>query len=50
MVSNYNHYKVWDEITYAFLNFNDAAGKVWEWMSNFTLQSTGCMIINQYYH
>ena len=21
-ISNYNHYKVWDEITYPFLNFN----------------------------
>ena len=30
-ISNYTHYKVWDEITYPFPNFNE----VWEWMSNF---------------
>ena len=27
------HYKVWDEITYQFPNFNTI--EVWEWMSNF---------------
>ena len=35
-VSNYIHYKVWDEITYPFPNFNGAAVEVWEWISNFT--------------
>ena len=28
--------KVWDEITYSFLNFNGATVKVGEWISNFT--------------
>ena len=36
MVSNYNHYKVWDEITYPSSNFNGAAVEVREWVSNFT--------------
>ena len=27
-ISNYIHYKVWDEITYPFLNFNDATVEV----------------------
>ena len=27
-ISNYDHYKVWDEITYPFLNFNGAAVEV----------------------
>ena len=27
-ISNYIHYKVWDEITYAFLNFNGATVEV----------------------
>ena len=27
--------KVWDEITYAFPNFNDFTVEVWEWISNF---------------
>ena len=26
--SNYNHYKVWDEITHPFLNFNGATVEV----------------------
>ena len=28
--------KVWDEITYAFPNFNGATIEVWEWISNST--------------
>ena len=28
------HYKVWDEITYPFPNFNGATVYVWEWISN----------------
>ena len=28
MVSNYIHYKVWDEITYSFLNFNGSTVEV----------------------
>ena len=27
--------KVWDEITYPFLNFNGAAVEVLEWISNY---------------
>ena len=27
-ISNYIHYNVWDEITYAFLNFNGATVEV----------------------
>ena len=33
-ISNYFHYKVWDEITYPFLNFNSYTVEVWEWISN----------------
>ena len=28
MISNHIHYKVWDEITYPFLNFNGATVEV----------------------
>ena len=31
---NYFHHKVWDEITFAFSNFNGAAAEAWEWMNN----------------
>ena len=36
-ISNYTHYKVWDEITYRFPNFRvrGAAIESWEWISNF---------------
>ena len=34
--SNCIHYKVWDEITCPFPNFNGATVDVWEWTSNFT--------------
>ena len=34
-ISNHIHYKVWDEITYPFLNFNGATVEVWEWINNF---------------
>ena len=34
-MSNYIHYKEWDEITYPFLNFNGATVEVYEWISNF---------------
>ena len=27
--------KVWDKITYPFLNFNGCIVEVWEWISNF---------------
>ena len=34
-MNNYIHYKMWDEITYSFPNFNGAAIEVCEWISNF---------------
>ena len=34
-MNNYIHYKVWDEITYLFPNFNGATVEVWEWISDF---------------
>ena len=33
-MNNYIQYKVWDEITYRFPNFNGANVKVWEWINN----------------
>ena len=30
-VSDTIHYKVWDEITYLFPNFNGCTVEVWEW-------------------
>ena len=30
--SNHIKYKEWNEITYPFPNFNDAAVEVWEWI------------------
>ena len=39
--SNYMQYKVWDEITDRFPNFNEAAIGVWEWISNFIPHLTG---------
>ena len=33
-IRDHIHYKVFDEITYPFLNFNGAAVEVWEWISN----------------
>ena len=43
-ISNHIHYKVWDEITYRFLNFNGSTVEVWEWISNFTLHFTRYVI------
>ena len=34
--------KVWDEITYPFLNFNDRTVEVLEWISNFISLCDGC--------
>ena len=31
-ISNYIQYKVWDEITYPFPNFNGANIGIWEWI------------------
>ena len=30
------HYKVCDEITYPFLDFNGTTIEIWEWENNFT--------------
>ena len=35
MDRNHVHYKVWEEITYPFPNFNGVAVEAWEWISNF---------------
>ena len=43
-ISNYIRYKLWDEITYPFPNFNGAAVDVWEWISNFIPQFTRIVI------
>ena len=43
-ISNYIHYKVWDEITYPFPNFNGATIEVWEWIHNFMLHFTEYVI------
>ena len=46
MMSNYIHYKVCDEITYSFLNFNTV--EVWEWISNSTPHFTRYVITYPY--
>ena len=43
-ISNYNHYKVWDEITYAFPNLNSVTVEVCEWINNLISQFTGHVI------
>ena len=43
-ISNYIHYKVWDEITYAFPNFNSCTIEVWEWINNSIPHFPGHMI------
>ena len=35
------HYKMWDEITYPFPNFNGCTVEVWEWISNIIPHFTG---------
>ena len=39
-ISKCIHYKVWDEITYSFPNFNSSTIDVWEWIINFILHFT----------
>ena len=39
------HYKVWDEITNPFPNFNGATVAVWEWISNFIPHFTGMWLL-----
>ena len=43
-ISNYIHYKVWDQIINLVLNFKNAAIKVCEWISNFISCFTGHVI------
>ena len=40
-IRNHIHYKMWDEITYPFLNFNGATVEVSVWINNFTPDITG---------
>ena len=44
-ISNYIHYKGWDEITYPFPNFNGTTVEVWEWITNFIPHFTEHVII-----
>ena len=43
-ISNYIHYKMWDEITHPFPNFNSANVEVWEWISSFIPHFAGNVI------
>ena len=43
-ISNCIHYKVWDQMTYPFPNFNGATVEVWEWKSYFIPRFTGHVI------
>ena len=43
-ICNNIHYKVWDEITYLFPNFNGVTVEVWEWISNFIPYFAGYVI------
>ena len=43
-ISKYIHYKMYDEITSPFPNFNSATVEVWEWKSNFITHLTGHMV------
>ena len=45
-MDNYHiHCKVWDEISFAFTNYNGRAVEVWEWISNFIPHFAGHVII-----
>ena len=43
-ISNYIHFKMWDEIGYPSPNFNGCIVKVWEMISNFITRFTGHVI------
>ena len=45
-ISNRTHYKVWDEITYPFQNFNGAVVEFWEWIGNYIPHFIGNVIIH----
>ena len=49
MISNYIHYKMWDEITYIFPNFSGATIEVWEWISSLIPHLTGHVTTNSYW-
>ena len=42
-ISNFIHYKVWDQITYPFADFSGRTIESWEWISNFISHFTGHM-------
>ena len=44
LISNYFYHKVWDEITYHFLNFNGCTVEVYEWVSNFISHISGHVV------
>ena len=44
-ISNYIHYKMWNEITYPLPNFNGCTIEVWEWITNFISYFTGHVIV-----
>ena len=46
----YDLFKVWDEITYPFWNFNSAAIDFWEYVSNFIPYFTGHVNTYPYYN
>ena len=48
-ISNYIHYKMWDEFTYLFQDFNSSAVEVLEWISNFNQHFTGHVITYAWY-
>ena len=41
MLFNYVNYKMWNEITYPFPNFNGGTVEVWEWISDIIPHFTG---------
>ena len=44
-ISNYNHHKVCDDISYPFPNFNSHTVEVWLWISNLITHLPGHMVI-----
>ena len=44
-ISNYIHYKMWEEITYPFPDFNGATVEVWEWINNFIPHFPGMWLL-----
>ena len=44
LISKYINYKVWNEITYQFPNFNGCTVEVWEWIINFIQHFIGHVV------